>query len=73
MIQPLNSILLNGLKAELDPANLQSILWTSSVYANATIEYNTNFCEELIRAILQKIVTVGTYSFVISTFADSLR
>lgn len=61
MITLLNTILLGGLKAELDPANMQAILWTASVYANATIEYNTTFCNDLIRAILQKIVTVGTW------------
>ena len=60
MIAPLNAIMLGGLKVELDPGNLQAFLWVASVYANASIEYNTTFCDGLIRSILQKIVTVGT-------------
>lgn len=59
MIAPLNAIMLGGLKVELDPGNLQAFLWVASVYANASIEYNTTFCDGLIRSILQKIVTVG--------------
>jgi hypothetical protein len=66
MIVPLNAIMLGGVKVESDPGNLQTFLWVASVYANATIDYNTSFCDGFIRAILQKIVTVGNASHAIT-------
>lgn len=72
MIAPLNAIMLGGLKVELDPGNLQAFLWVASVYANASIEYNTTFCDGLIRAILQKIVTVGTVTSLPPQITDVL-
>jgi len=59
MTASLNSILLDGLKCEVDSNNLQALLWTASVYAHASIDHNASFCNDLIRFILQRMLLIG--------------
>jgi len=61
MTASLNSILLDGLKCEVDSNNLQALLWTASVYAHASIDHNASFCNDLIRFILQRMLLIGAH------------